>query len=170
MKIGDNNFNNMGMGEQYNQQNTNVVDNTAYNNNIQGVSPTGRESRLCKETGVVEKYYIYTCPFCGEKREVKGKELDMMADYTVVQCYRCNQSYSLIKATAADYKEPSLMDTFGEFITPDKNGSMENNLEGKNVDEVLTAIRDSFGINITKESLNKLPVGIKKILKDILSV
>lgn len=37
-------------------------------------------------------------------------------------------------------------------------------------DVVLNAIRDSFGINIPKESLNKLPVGVKKVLRDLFSI
>ena len=145
-------------------------DNAPIMNNVNGVKFDHREYRNSMETGTVETIYFYACPNCGHQMEFKTKYLMTLEDGHKVCCPQCNNNYNILKPTANDYKAPSLMDTFGDFVTPDKTQDGVNMLDCKGTDEVLDAIRDSFGINIPKESLNKLPNGVKKVLRDIFSI
>lgn len=151
--------------------NTTIPQNNApMMNNVNGVRFDSRVSKPSSETGNIETIYFYACPNCGHKMEFKSKYLMTVEDGHCVCCPQCNNNYNILKPTANDYKTPSIMDTFGDFITPDKNQEGVNMLDCKGTDDVLDAIRDSFGINIPKESLNKLPVGVKKVLRDLFSI
>lgn len=159
------NQNNFLSKEPYVQPVNPVVDNTQT-----GLRYARREYKNSTETGVIETVYIYICPNCKSEMEFKAKVLNTMKDRPNVHCYKCSHDFDIIKPTANDYQNPSLMDTFGEFIKSDTSVEGQHMLDNKNVDEILNIIRDSFGINIPKESLNKLPIGVKKILRDLFSI
>ena len=129
-----------------------------------------REYKNSLETGVVETVYIYICPNCKSEMEFKAKVLNTMKDNPNVHCYQCSHDFDIIKPNVNDYQNPSIMDTFGDFIKSDNSVEGQHMLDNKNVDDVLNTIKDSFGINIPKESLNKLPIGVKKILRDLFSI
>lgn len=135
---------------------------------VKNVLPT-REYRT-NASGVLEKFYVYTCPNCGEKKELLSIEHDNMQDNTQTVCAKCSTKFILTKQTAADYKAPSLMDSFGEFFKKGTTPEELSMLPEKELQDVLNAIRDTTGIEINKETIEKLPVGIKRILKDVLNI
>ena len=137
--------------------------------NVQEIKHTKREYKTIDVNGGVETVYFFTCPTCGMLKEIRGKEINSVSERGMEVFCNCGCGFYALKPDASDFKAPSLMDTFGEFIQKDTNPETQNMLDDPNVDDVLNSIRDSFGINISKEMISKLPVGVKKVLRDILS-
>ena len=136
-------------------------------NGMVEVKHSKREYKTLDINGGVETVYFYACPTCGALKEIRGKEINSVSERGIESYCNCGNKFFALKPGSEDFKAPSLMDTFGDFIQKDTNPETQNMLDTKDIDNVLKTINDSFGINIPKESLNKLPVGVKKILRDI---
>ena len=138
--------------------------------NVTSVKPTAREHKNNPITGVLEKFYVYNCPHCNEKKEIISREHDNMQDNTEVICSSCGNKFILEKQTSEDYKAPSLADSFGDFFKKGTTPEELKMLPEKELQDVLNAIQEKTGIEINRDTVEKLPVGIKRILKDILNI